>query len=590
MPLRHKTPYETRTLRNHLTLVKIPLRRVSSSFFNILLILLSGRFVIIQKMFRAKLALAIGILLSFTVILAVSLYWGAKESQYLLERKRTANKSLEAYMQLSLDASRHFKEEVDNIILLGNDGLTKTERSKQTYEQLQASLRHLKVKTNEEILQVMGREMEAEEREEINRVTMLEQAVFNTLQGLNRVLLLKSQGEETSAHVMLKAVLDRNIDEEFQPIIDEAIADERSEVEEAREDAMNLAKNLKVFAIVGGIGSVGFAIIVGVLLQRRLQAPIDALVSGTRNISRGNLKHRIEIKGRDEFTYLAKNFNKMTDDLEFQRAELLRAHANLEGKVTERTRELQETNRKLQKIDKMRRQFFADISHELRTPLTVIRGEAEVTLRGQQRDVAEYKNALTRIVDLSKQLTQLVEDLLLLARSESTSLRFNMQPVLLNEVIQDVAEDARALAHKKKLEVELEMPEVQVTVAGDALRIRQLLHIIIDNACRYSKPCGGLITIGLLETHGHALIMVQDQGIGIPAADLEFVFDRFYRSADARQKVASGVGLGLPLARSIAQTHNGNVELESKVGAGTKVTVWLPLMKDKNTYHADIND
>jgi len=197
--------------------------------------------------------------------------------------------------------------------------------------------------------------------------------------------------------------------------------------------------------------------------------------------------------------------------------------------VTDRKRAeeaLRHAHQKLTELDRLRSQFFADISHELRTPLTVIRGEAEVTLRGKDKPVVEYKTALERIVGLTTQINKLVADLLFLARSESGTLEISKQPTPLFDLLKEVHREAEVLAARQGIVATLAGPTEPFLVHGDPHRLRQLFMTLIDNAVNYSKP-GGTIEILVLKRGAHVAVMITDRGMGIPADDLPHVFKRF---------------------------------------------------------------
>lgn len=248
--------------------------------------------------------------------------------------------------------------------------------------------------------------------------------------------------------------------------------------------------------------------------------------------------------------------------------------------VTERKRAeetIQDAHRKLKELDQLRSQFFADISHELRTPLTVIRGEAEVTLRGKEKPTAEYKTALGRIVHLTNQLNKLVGDLLFLSRSESGTIEISKRPVPLIDILLEAYQEGRVLAERKHIVVTLQSERAAGIVYGDPQRLRQLFMTIIDNAVHYTSP-GGTIDVGLDHDEKYASVIIADNGIGIPESDLPHIFQRFYRVKRAHpHMVHGGSGLGLPIAKWIAETHNGTIAITSVLDRGTTVTITLPL-------------
>ena len=280
----------------------------------------------------------------------------------------------------------------------------------------------------------------------------------------------------------------------------------------------------------------------------------------------------------------------MAGDLEVQRAELMRAQAELEQKVRERTGELERANLTLQRLDEVRRRMFADISHELRTPLTIISGEAEVTLRSRSAGIGDYRTALGRIVDLTGQVARLVEDLMLLARSDAADLQIRRAPVAIEAVLREAAEDLRALADGRQVELALRLPEGAshavdadparlVAAAADPGRQRLPLH-------RGRRPDPGLArgpwpagrAAGQRQRHRHPAAR---GGRGVRP-----LLPRRARAAHGPK----GSGLGLHVARTIAEAHDGSLSIDSEPDRGTTVTLTIPLLQPEADGHADPAD
>lgn len=315
---------------------------------------------------------------------------------------------------------------------------------------------------------------------------------------------------------------------------------------------------------------------------RALRLPLQLLSDGARALQDGHLGHRIPLSGRDEFAAVATSVNALAAELEQHRERESLQRQRLEVQVAARTRELADALASLRQADAQRRRLFADISHELRTPTTVIRGEAEITLRGADKPAAEYRQALVRIGQTAQQLGAVIDDLLAMARSDIDSLSLTREPVDLDELAAEALVQAAPLArrHDVRLVAPPRRPGRHV-VQGDPLRLRQLLGVLLDNATRYSRP-GGVVELELQPVVAatgageHVELTVRDQGIGIPPHELPQVFDRHFRGERARRHCPDGSGLGLSIARSLAQAHGGQLDLQADAD-GTRAVLRLPL-------------
>ena len=282
-------------------------------------------------------------------------------------------------------------------------------------------------------------------------------------------------------------------------------------------------------------------------MSRCALAPVERIARTAADIEAQNLSKRLPIRGTgDELDQLSATLNAMFARLE----------------------------------DSFRRitQFTADASHELRTPVAIIRTTAEV-IRRKPRSEKEYAEALDRILAESERTTELVEDLMLLARADANVEELALEPVELAELAQAACE-ARVLAEAAGIPL-TNGGLSQCTVSGDDRALRRLLLILLDNAIKYSKPGGEVQLYLRLCQRGDrrtAVLEVRDQGIGIASEDLPHIFERFYRASKDRSRKVDGVGLGLSIAESIARRHGGEVQVESSPGVGTTARVLLPAM------------
>jgi two-component system OmpR family sensor kinase len=220
------------------------------------------------------------------------------------------------------------------------------------------------------------------------------------------------------------------------------------------------------------------------------------------------------------------------------------------------------------------RQFMADASHELRTPVSVIQTATEVTLGRDDREQWEYREALTIIQEQSTRLSRTVEDMLVLARADAGGYRATRRLLYVDELVAECTRAASVLAALQHISLVTDL-ETDVSIHADDGLIRQLVTNLIDNAVRYTPP-DGIVTVVVRRRGAVATITVSDTGPGIPAADRERVFERFVRLDPARS-VTPGAGLGLAIARWIAEQHEGTLTLDQNATGGCAFTVRLPL-------------
>jgi signal transduction histidine kinase len=225
----------------------------------------------------------------------------------------------------------------------------------------------------------------------------------------------------------------------------------------------------------------------------------------------------------------------------------------------------------LEEAVRAQQRFVADASHELRAPLTAIQGNLELLRRQHSMSAAERGEMLGEAEREAHRLTRLVADLLALARADAGA-TLRRELVDLDALVLETFQAARPLVRGQTLAL---TPFEPVQVTGDPDRLRQLVLILLDNALKYT-PVGGAVTLGLRQCDGQAEIVVRDTGVGIAAADLSHVFERFYRADPARTHHPGGTGLGLPIASWIVAQHGGTISLRSQPTQGTCVTVHLP--------------
>jgi two-component system, OmpR family, phosphate regulon sensor histidine kinase PhoR len=230
----------------------------------------------------------------------------------------------------------------------------------------------------------------------------------------------------------------------------------------------------------------------------------------------------------------------------------------------------------LRRLERVRQDFVANVSHEFKTPLTAIQGFAETLLGGALEDEKNNRRFLEIIRDHAARLGRLTDDLLKLARIEAGKLEIQYQPVSVAELVEGCAATTLFKASQRNIALNLSYPPELPAVRGDAGLLREVLQNLLDNAVQYTSP-GGRVDLSAATRDHEAVITVADTGIGIPLADQERIFERFYRVDAARSREVGGTGLGLSIAKHIVEAHGGRLWVESTVGAGSRFHFSIPL-------------
>ena len=302
-------------------------------------------------------------------------------------------------------------------------------------------------------------------------------------------------------------------------------------------------RNLKIFLFTAVPSVLILAALFARFMARRALKPISRIIDTAREIGQGQeLSKRIPVlKIKDELGQLALTFNEMMNRLENSFAQM--------------------------------RQFSSDASHELRTPLTVLKGQNELIL-SKQRKPEEYQEVISSNLEEINYMSKVLEDLFVLSKSDENQVNLDCKPVDLRALVEEVCKHAEILAEEKNIKIIITFLE-PIEIKGDEVRLRQMVWNVLQNGIKYTQQ-GGELKISLQNEGDFALLTIQDTGIGIPEEDLPLIFNRFYRVDKARTRDEGGSGLGLSICRQIAEAHKGNIEVESKLGVGTRFKIRLP--------------
>jgi heavy metal sensor kinase len=304
--------------------------------------------------------------------------------------------------------------------------------------------------------------------------------------------------------------------------------------EQLREVLVVLIFGLPLVVALAGIG--------GYFLARHALSPIDQLAGAARRITAARLHERVSVANEhDEIGQLATIIN--------------------------------DTFARLESSFEQLRRFTADASHELRTPLSVIRGTGEAALTGS-RTPAEYREAMGSMLEEVDRLTNLVEALLRLSHADAGRVQIRREPVDLGTLARDAAGSLGLLAEERRQQVRVDT-EAAVVVDVDRMLLREAVTNVLDNAIKYSPP-SSVIDVQVAQTNGHGVLRIADEGPGIPDAQRERVFDRFFRLDEDRSREHGGMGLGLSIAKWAVEVNGGRISVDPNEPHGCVFCIVLP--------------
>ena len=526
-------------------------------------------------MFRRRLSIALGLLAAAAVLEGLGAAAALRVAERQVERGRVASDIRTAFVELSAT-----KQRLRTWVSQRQQGAGAEAEVRQRLQgEMRSTLEGLERLSAQAISLDDSAATRTEHLRRQDALAVLRVSVAELETAVNAAEPLAPGADALQAWQALSAVFDRSQGRDVRQLIQDSMAREAEAVARERAAADQTLAWMRGLWLAMAATLAVLAVAAALHFNRALRRPLDLLSEGAQALRQGQLQHRIPLDGADEFSAVARSVNGMATELEQHRSREARQRQQLEAQVDARTAELRDALQALNQADLRRRQLFADVSHELRTPTTAIRGEAEITLRGADRPADEYKAALRRIVDTSRQLAAVIDDLLAMARSDIDALSLQKRPLDLAEPVREALLQAGALGAARGIRLMAEeLPSGRCKVMGDAQRLRQLLLTLLDNAVRYS-PDGGQVRLRLLPPDAarpECGVEVADDGIGIAAHELPQVFERHFRGDAARRQRPDGSGLGLGIAQALAHAHGGWVELSSSPGQGTVARLMLP--------------
>lgn len=535
-------------------------------------------------MYQRKLIVSLCILLAVVLLQSGISFWAHQNSEFHTERNRIANQMLAEFFALRADKQR-LKVWLAEYLLTENANTnfrdTLSSRMQQQLENLdQLAIRDQLYSTSETDLQHTMAQV---------KVISLLQSNLQTLERALKTREIALYSDDAERWRTLIALFDTFQDTDLAELLQQAILQQKQRTELTERDALNALMLVKWAIVLISIIAIILTLWLAIYLSRALSGPLQHLLSGTKQLQQGNFAYRIVEQGSAEFAELARQFNLMSGYIFAYTQQERKNQQAIEQQVQARTSELQRALTQLHQAEQRQKQLLTDISHELRTPATSIQGEAEISLRGKDKEISEYKDAFTRILAASNQLNRRIDDLLFLARGEDSLLQVNLKPILLNDFRQmaiDTVQNYLAKGFVLEQSPATALPSEHWLLL-DTEKFAAVLRIITDNAQHYSRQ-EKYLNLSISADHNELQLQLTDQGIGLQPEDIPQLFQRHYRGTAARLARPDGLGVGLCIARAIVEAHDGTISLTANGAAGCTVTIRLPHFsgtEDENTDH-----
>ena len=492
-----------------------------------------------MKSIKSKLIVALGLVVSLTLAMALLFYVGDSRFEDNARRTRQANDDVRELLDFALLAHRYmdvFGRSLGQRTLIAN-----RER----------------------------REAAAEFGDRISHIaTHSESSAFHTLNwaelrqistdlsgDLQIADAARAKGDFPLAERQFAEARRRDFDQRMLPWFESAIGTLRGEASGLESEAIISARRLRIAGSVLGCLSVVIAALAVLWISGSIIGPVKALVLGAEAIGRGDLAHRVRHDALDEFALVIERFNHMAETLAASQATLV------------------EKNAQLEKAYRLQGEFVSVISHELRSPLHSVIGYLEFIQEDEPGLSARTQKNLAAIDASAKRLLTLVNDILDFSKLEAQQMEAKLTRFELSPLMQAAFDDGQALVQGRAIELVLDAPTA-VYLESDETRLRQILTNLLSNAIKFTDQ--GAVTLGARVSGDQIEVSVKDTGIGIPEEQLGLIFKPFRQAKSAGARAASGTGLGLAIVARLAELIGGKVSVESKLGVGTEFKVSLP--------------
>lgn len=508
------------------------------------------------------------------VALAAALLAGQTATDRAIQRVSTAANRLEAMREVDGTVARYGRQVV-NQLLFGLDRGGDLQSARNAMERALATLTRVTRAELNTLDDPTELQRELQEVETVRRMIDLYHVIDAAA---TRAFTLVRQGDVPGATAMVSRQVDFPLTNEMQTLIDRSLSAESLDVA-GRIEELRDAQGTQL--------AVGSALAVLLLLALATQAldlhrvirrSIGGLEATTGAFAAGRFETQTQSPPAAEFTGLATDLATVGDSVRQQQAASREEREALATEMAGLTSRQAEASERLRRIDSDRGQFLADVGHQLRTPLTVLRGEADVALRGRAA-VPELRESMERVRAQAAELGLLLDDLIEGARQDADAQPIVLAKTHLDDIISVAMDEARVLAEPREISLVLDLDDGRAEIDADFRRLKQALLIGLDNAVKHSPP-GSSISLQTTIENRRLAVRISDEGPGIAEEDRPRLFERFYRGRMERDLLNSGFGIGLSIARGIVERHGGTLSLDNRSEGGALFEIMLPMASE----------
>lgn len=533
-------------------------------------------------MYRHRLVLSLSLLLAIIIGQSLATFWAFGAVVTNLERTRLAQQMLTDIVHFRADAKRLKVWLAEYIIADKRDIERRNQLFERMFEQLDR-LDHGSRAVGDLQLDHLARDLALQPEQHVAFLRTNLESLQHALQ-TREINRLENDAERWQT---LMTLFDKFEGTDLSELVAKSVEVQKARAEQAEQAARTTLT--QAYWLLGGMAAGGVILfcLLSMSLTRHFNTPLGRLLEGTDRLARGDFSHKIPETGPGEFANLARSFNLMSGNLQAADLRQRQLQDATEDRVQERTAQLQQVVNQLHDAEARQQRFLVDVSHELRTPTTIVMGEAELALRDGAVSAA-HAQSFRKIVECCSVLTSRIDDLLMLSKGRHALVAVNLTVRPVDAVHADLERQIRTQAGHHGVELITDSMtcltrshETGLRLLVDCEKLQLVFRIITENALQYRNGTD-VIWLSCEIDQDEFRVTLRDCGIGLRAEEISALFDRHFRGAEAARIRPDGLGIGLSIARTLVEAHDGTISIEHNRPSGAAVIVRLPLFDLEN--------